>query len=120
MKYKYKDPTKDGYVKFKISKKDQNRIFEYRKWCWHSNYEYYIKDKTILMHKIPNALGCIVSTLLLPAGLIAEGLFNYKEVYKDMVLKTWQCKKYGAFSSDVIYKRDNDDGTFDKLIVAVK
>ncbi len=120
MTYEYKDPKSDGYIQFKISKKDQNRIFKYRKWQWHSNYEYYVKDKTILMHKIPNVFGCIISTILFPVGLLAEGLRNYKETYKDMVLKAWQAKKYGSFSSDAIYKRDNDDGTFDKVIVASK
>ena len=120
MKYEYNCPTDDGYEQFKISRKEQNRIFKYRKAVWSCNYEFYIKDKTILMYKIPNLFGCIVSTLLFPLGLLLEGLANYKETYRDMIVKVWYCKKYGNFSSDAIYKRDNDDGTFDKLIAVKK
>jgi hypothetical protein len=120
MTYKYECPTVRGYVKFRISRKDQNRIFKYRKWIWSINHDYYVKDKHIIMQKIPNIYGCIASTLLFPVGVLLEGLANTKETYKDMILRTWQCKKYGAFSSDDIYQRENDDGTFDKLLVASK
>ena len=120
MTYKYECPTERGYVKFRISRKDQNRIFKYRKWIWSINHDYYVKDNHIIMQKIPNVYGCIASTLLFPIGVLLEGLANTKKTYKDMILRTWQCKKYGAFSSDDIYQRKNNDGTFDKLLVASK
>jgi hypothetical protein len=72
------------------------------------------------MYKIPNLAGCIASTLLLPLGLLLGGVANYKKTYRDMVIEVWCCKKHGNFSSDVIYKRDNDDGTFDKLMAVKK
>ena len=116
MSYEYKNPEDDGYTKFRISRKDQNRIFKYRKWLWSVNYDYYVKGNHIIMQRIPNVYGCIASTLLLPIGLLAEGLVNTKETYKDMVVKVWQAKKYGSFSVDDIYRRDGDDGTFDRLM----
>lgn len=115
-KYEYKDLVAEGYEHFTITRKQQNEIFKYRKWHWSTKYEYYVKDKTIIMQAIPNLLGCTVSTLLLPLGIILEGLTNAKETYKSMVTRTWQAKRYGAFSSDAIYKRKGDDDTFDKLI----
>ena len=84
------------------------------------NYEYYVKDNHVIMQRIPNIYGCIASTLLLPVGLLLEGLSNSKETYMDMVVKVWQAKKYGAFSGDDIYKRDNGDDTFDQLMQARK
>ena len=72
------------------------------------------------MQKIPNVYGCIASTLLLPLGILLEGLANTKKVYTDMFVKVWQAKKYGSFSGDDIYKREEDDGTFDKLMSAAK
>ena len=68
------------------------------------------------MQRIPNVWGCIAATLLFPLGLLSEGLANTKEVYTGMILRVWRAKKYGAFSGDDIYRRDNDDGTFDKLM----
>lgn len=118
--YKYECPTEKGYVRFKISRKDQNRIFKYRKWSWSVNYDYYVKDNHIIMQRIPNVFGCLASTLLLPVGVLFEGLANTKETYRDMITKTWNAKKYGAFSGDDIYRRKDDDGTFDELICVSK
>ena len=114
--YKYECPTKHGYLKFRISRKEQDRIFKYRKWVWSINHDYYVKDTHIIMQKIPNVYGCIASTLLLPIGVLLEGLANTKETYKNMVVKVWKAKKYGSFSSDDIHKREGCDGTFDKLM----
>lgn len=114
MNYEYKNPEENGYIKFSISNKEQNEIFKYRKSKWSYNYEFYANDSHIIMYQIPNTLGCIACTFLFPIALILEGLSNYKEVYKDMILRTWQCKKYGAFSGDDIYKDRGD--TFDILI----
>lgn len=116
MTYKYECPTSKGYTRFRISNKDQNRIFKFRKTGWSINYEFYVKDKHIIMYAIPNVLGCIASTLLLPIGILVEGLSNTKQTYKGMVTRMWKCKEYGAFSGDDIYKRDNDDGTFDDVL----
>jgi len=115
--YVYKDLTKEGYEHFRISRKEQNDIFEYRKWEWSCTYDYYYKDKTIVIECIPNIWGCIASTLLLPLGMVLEGLSSTKDIYHNMVTRTWQAKKYGAFSSDTIYKREwDEDGIFDKLL----
>lgn len=118
MGYKYKDPVSDGFEKFCISRKDQDKIFEYRKSSWLFRYEFYVKDKTIKMYKIPNLLCCVISTVMYPFAVIAYGVSNYKEVYKESILRVWFCKEYGAFSADQIYKREGNDGTFDKVIAA--
>ena len=120
MGYEYINPEDKGYKKFSISKREQNKIFRYRKTAWSLNYEFYVNKNHIKMQAIPSTLGCIVSTLLFPLGVLLEGLANYKEVYNDMVLRVWQCKKYGAFSGDDIYNREGADGTYDKLLEAAK
>ena len=116
MSYEYVCPTEKGYERFSISKKDHNKIFKNRQTKWHSNYEYYVKDNHIIMYSVPTILTCIGSTLLFPIGLLANGLFNYKEAYKEMVVEMWYCKKYGNFSGDDIYKREGADDTFDKML----
>lgn len=119
--YKYKDLEADGYEKFSISSADQNRIFKYRKSRWSIRYEYYIKENHIVMQAIPNFVGCVASTILLPIAILAEGLINYKEVYKDIVLKAWQSKRYGSFSSDDIYNRSGKvSREFDELTKLIK
>jgi hypothetical protein len=117
MEYKYKDLTKCGYEKFSISNKDQNRLFKYRKASWHTRYEFYVKDSHAVMHQLPSLPACIASTLLFPLGVLLEGIANYKEVYKGMVLQSWQCKKYGSFCSDTIFKKGGEQGkTFNELM----
>ncbi len=119
MTYKYVCPTTEGYERFSISRKDQDKIFKYRKSIWSCNYEYYVKDRTIKMYKIPSIWACLLGTILFPVALIFDGVMNYKEAYKECILHTWQCKKYGAFSADEIYKRESDD-TFDRVLEARK
>jgi hypothetical protein len=116
MAYKYECPTSKGYERFRISNKDQNRIFEYRKTEWSTNYEFYVKDNHIIMYAIPNVLGCIASTLLLPIGILVNGLSNTKETYRSMVTRVWNCKECGAFSGDDIYRLNSDGGTFDDVL----
>lgn len=114
-KYVYECPTKRGYIKFKISKKDHNEIFKYRKTVWHSNYEYYVKDNHIIMQLIPTKLVCMLSTLFYPVAVLFHGSCNYKEIYTDSVTKCWCIKKYGSFSRDEIHKREGDD-TFERIM----
>tara|TARA_R110000803_G_scaffold5230_5_gene17342 strand:+ start:2006 stop:2386 length:381 start_codon:yes stop_codon:yes gene_type:complete len=116
MDYEYKDLELEGYTKFSISKRDQNKIFRHRKAKVLISYEYYVKGPHIVLQAMPNVAGCIVSTILLPIGILLEGVRNYKEVYRDMVLKTWQCKKYGAFSSDDMYRGRGD--VYEKVLDA--
>ena len=115
MDYKYKDLEEDGYVRFTISRKEHNKILKNRQTAWHSTYEYYIKDDHIIIQNILNVYGCIVQTLLFPIGIVLEGFMNIKEVYTNMIVRTWGAKKYGAFSSDAIY-RHKEDSTYEKLV----
>ena len=114
--YKYRNPVDDGYIKFGISSKDQNRIFKHRKSRWSINYEFYIKDGHIIMHAIPNVFGCLFCTVIFPFSLLLCGVVNYKDVYKECILRTWQCKKYGSFSGDDIYHKR--DGTYESIVNA--
>lgn len=118
--YKYECPTERGFKKFTISKRDQNRIFKYRKSKWSCKYEFYLLDKTIIMFKLPSKLFCILTTLLLPVSILLLGVMNYKRIYRESVIDTWRAKEQGAFSQDAIHKRDGDDGTFDELISCAK
>ena len=59
-------------------------------------------------------------TILFPIGVLSGWFSNIKAVYRDMILGTWQCKKYGSFSSDVIYERVEGDNTFKEVLKARK
>ena len=124
---KYKSPLEKGYKQFTISNKDQDRLFKYRKPEWSIKYEYYVRDNHIIMQAIPNVRGCLLATLVFPFALVYEGVGNYKSVYEDLIKHTWNCKKYGGFSSDDVYARNNvhkreHNGyyTFDELLRCAK
>lgn len=114
--YKYECPTERGFRRFKISKKDQNRIFKYRKASWSCKYEFYVLDDTVIMHKLPSKKLCVLATAMLPMAILLLGVMNYKKIYRECIVDTWRAKEVGSFSSDGIRKREDDDGTFDKLM----
>lgn len=113
--YKYECPTKRGFKKFRVSKRDQNRIFKYRKARWSHNYEFYVMDETIIMQRIPSVRLCLLATIALPLSVFLCGVVNYKKIYRESVVDTWNAKEQGAFSSNGIRKRKGDD-TFERVI----
>lgn len=52
MTWTYKDPSKNGYTKFKLTKREHNKIlatgqYNYPR-TWGNHFDYYLSDKKIL------------------------------------------------------------------------
>lgn len=105
MAYEYTDPTKQGYVKFKLTHKEHNSIIIHRKVNMFTKIEAYYKENIILIHYFTNALGKIISTLLLPITFIVHGLASTKEIIHDLK-RLYNEKKYGAFVSEHICSKN--------------
>lgn len=102
MSYVYKDPLKNGYKQFRLTRKQHNKLFEYRQLKWFYKYEYYHNDESIIMHRFYNIFGIVENTLLFPLYILLEGLKNIKEVSTEFK-QLFNQKKYGSFSGDDIW-----------------
>ena len=120
MPYKYICPTENGYKAFTIKWSTFIDIIPTRKGRRFTKLKGYVKDKHIILHYIPTITGCILCTTLFPLVLLSDGISNYKEIWKDMVIDVWYAEKLGKFSGDDVYERNNGDGTFKKLLAAAK
>lgn len=111
-KYVYKNPLKNGYKQFKLSKKQHNEIFKHGKLRWIDRCEYYYNDNDILIHKFASLFAKILVTVMFPINILMYGLKNFKEIiteYKEM----YNEKKYGSFVSDSI---PSNADTYKKVI----
>jgi hypothetical protein len=115
MSYKYSNPIDRGYKKFKLTKKQHNEIFPYRKLNWTSHCEYYYNEKQILIHRFVNWKAVILSTLTFPVAVLLHGLGNIKEVFIDHY-ELYHQKKYGAFVSDHIH---NSEKKFKQIMTLI-
>jgi hypothetical protein len=104
-KWEYKSPLNKGYKKFKLTKKQHNRIFKYRQKRWHNKFEYYYQDNGwILVHEFDNFISIVFETFLsLTIGIFMLGI---PQVCKNLK-RSWNQKKYGRFSSEHIRKSDS-------------
>lgn len=118
MTYKFECPTKRGYKAFTVDRKTFQKIVPTREFRF-MKVKGYVKDKHIILHYIPTPIGCILTTLLYPLGVLMEGFANYKETWEDMVLDTWFAEKRGKYSGDDVHQRDNDN-TFEELLLVAK
>lgn len=105
-KYIYKDPLIKGYKKFKLSKKQHNKLFQYRQLKWFDKYEYYYNDKEIILHKFYNPLFITINIIISPIGIFIAGLMNIKQYWQELKQMCNQ-KKYGQFSGDSVWKESN-------------
>lgn len=98
--YKYKTP--EGKL-YKVSVRKWNKHFGNRGRLLTA--ECYIDEATgvATIQFIPTIGAKVLVTLLLPVSVLFAGLSNVKELWEDYV-RGMSSKKYGAFSSDVIYK----------------
>ncbi|PHA03036.1 hypothetical protein COE51_01450 [Bacillus pseudomycoides] len=103
--YKYQNPTERGYIKFKLTKKQHNKIFGYRKMRWLDRYEYYYNEDTVILHRFVNWKGILFCTLLFPVTIFMVGLSNFIEVWSDM-LSLYKQKETGSFISDHVWKNE--------------
>jgi hypothetical protein len=101
-KYIYKNPLENGYKQFKLTRKQHNELFKFRKLKWTDKYEYYYNDKNILIHKFASISVIILVTVLFPINLLLYGLKDINEIIEEYK-KMYNQKKYGSFVSDSIW-----------------
>jgi hypothetical protein len=116
MSYQYKDPQDRGYKKFNLTKEQHNEIFKNRKRSWTDKYDYYYKEDRIEIHKSFNWIAVILNTIIFPVNLLAYGITNYKEVWKDTV-RLFDQKNNGAFVSAGYWK---DESRFKQMMEIIK
>lgn len=102
MSYQYRDPLKQGYKKFKLTTKQHNELFKYRKKKWYSKYEYYYNENQILLHGFTNKFAIVINTILFPLIVLVNGIGNIKEIIDDFK-RLYNEKKYGSFTSDHVW-----------------
>lgn len=102
-KYIYKDPLKNGYKQFKLTKKQHNKLFKYRQIKWYDRYKYYYNENEVILHKFVNWKGVIFETILFPVNLLLNGIYNFKELINSYK-RLYNQKKTGYFSGDNVYK----------------
>lgn len=105
-KYVYKNPLDNGYIKFKITKKQHNKLFKYRRLKWFNRYEYYYSKEEIIIHNFKNLPFRIMFTIGFPLFILLNGLVNFKESFNELNMM-WNQKKYGRFSSDSISSKSD-------------
>lgn len=101
MAYEYTDPTKQGYVKFKLTHKEHNSIIIHRKVNMFTKIEAYYKENIILIHYFTNSLGKIISTLLLPITFIVRFL----NISAPKTLKVFRTRDFNSWKKSMKDKR---------------
>jgi hypothetical protein len=97
--YKYRSPVENGYIKFKLTKKQHNEIFKRRKMRWTDKYEYYYNDNSIILEKLVNWKGVLLYTIFFPIVVLLAGLMNIKEAWRELII-LYKQKEKGSFVSD--------------------
>lgn len=103
MHYKYECPSTRGYKKVRLTRVEHKRLFHNRPLRWHNRYEYYIRDSDFLIRRFTGIFAVFLIVLMSPVIVLFYGLANIKETFDELKRIVMQ-KKYGAFSSDVIFK----------------
>lgn len=103
MTYQYENPIENGYTQIYIHRKQWNKLYPHAKLHWSQYNEYYINENSLLVHKFYCIYVGYLNLLLFPCNLLVYGILNYKEVKLD-TLKLINQKKYGAFSSNILWK----------------
>lgn len=97
--YKYKCPTELGYVEFKLSRKEHNRVILNRKCNIFTKVEAFYKENTVKINYLPNLTAKIIIPFLVPYAILAHGLSSIKEIARD-IKRELMPKKYGSFTSE--------------------
>lgn len=105
--YSYKNPINNGFVKFKLTKKEYNKIFNNNKINFFHKIDcYYSEEKnTIKIEKFINNFSIFINILMFPFVFILYGVLNYKKTINEYKIMLNQ-KKYGKFISYTFF--DND------------
>ena len=101
--YIYINLLDKGYKQFKLTSKQHNSFFKYRKKKWYHRYEYYYNDKQIILHRFSTIPVIILETLLFPIHIFMVGFSEAKSTVGSL----YNEKERGHFVSDNIsYKSE--------------
>lgn len=96
--YKYKSPTEEGYIKFKLTQKEHKDILPNRKITFFTKLDAYYKDTGVTIHYTATSLGKAIQMILFPVSVLLYGVSKLKEIVKDHRDMLFP-KKYGSFTS---------------------
>lgn len=101
--YKYECPSEKGYSRLRLKSKDKKAILKYRKNNLFQKQVWWLSgDKShVRVEHYVSFLGKFLGILFFPVEGLMNGFFN-RELYRDYKRLLFQ-KKYGSFSSDVIF-----------------
>lgn len=116
--YTYDNPLERGYKKFKLTKKQHNRLFPKRKRNWKARYEYFYNKDRVILQRFTSHTAIILTTLFFPILILFAGLSNFKEAITE-IKWMYNEKKYGKFSEEWISRgqhRKGDDEKYFEII----
>lgn len=115
-KYVYKNPLDQGYKQFKLTKKQHNELFQYRKKDWKRKFEYYYNDNYVILHLFASKRAIIANTIMFPIIVLINGFGNMKEIVNEFK-GLYQSKRYGGFSSDSVW---HESEIYNKIMKIIK
>lgn len=92
-------------TKFKIPKKEHNRLLPLRKVDWRETVEYEIKESGLFYNKYPSILCKLFSIFLIIPSILMEGIPRTYNALKELFFS----KKYGSYVSELISWKNNED-----------
>lgn len=116
--YRYKCPTEIGYEKFKLTRKQHNKIFTWRKVNMFTKCEYFYNDKSIRIQFFTSVLGKIFALVYSPLAIVIHGVSSIKEIKKE-IKGIFNEKGTGKFSSES-YWNNGYGQTYAKVMEIVK
>lgn len=101
MKYTYKSPLEQGYIKIKLSKEEHERIFESRDIAF--KYAYYESKYDFMYETYIKWWLKIIIVILYPIRLLIDGIKEFHEINKD-ISNLFHEKERGHFYSEHQFK----------------
>lgn len=95
------------YTQMYMSNKDFELIYPKRKIKASQSLEYYVNDSEIVIEYHTQLWVKLLNTVLFPVLILLNGIRNFKGICIE-IRDLWQERKRGKFSSDIIYKKNNE------------
>ncbi|MFS1428363.1 hypothetical protein LMH73_014725 [Vibrio splendidus] len=108
MTYKYVCPTSKGAKKVEFSYADHQRLFPNLRLTALLDYEYFLFDNRIEIHRYDSAIVLAVEVMVIPINLILIGLANLKE-FKSHYRTALNQRKHGGFFTTMYFNNQFDD-----------
>lgn len=116
MKYQYQCPTKRGYTKFRLTRKQYRELIPNFKMSWGQKFLYYYNDREIIIHRYQAGWLVLVSFLLFPLFLLYYGIQGWSDLIDDYNGLLFQ-KKKGRFCPLTI---SNKNKVYNEVIKFIK